>query len=71
MTADSRTRPIDTLIEILGDTPVLIGLRQQGHIPTVERMFADGKTWDEIGASIGWDGKAAHDWYEVEREEAA
>ncbi len=58
---------IDKLIEILGDTPVLIGLRQQGHMPTVERMVREGKTWEEIGSAIGWDGKAAHDWYEVEK----
>ncbi len=62
-------RNIDKLIEILGDTPVLIGLRQQGHIPTVERMVAEGRTWDEIGTAIGWDGKAAQEWYEVEKGE--
>ena len=60
------TRAIDKLIEILGDTPVLIGLRQQGHIPTVKRMLEEGKAWDEIGKAIGWDGKAARDWYRAE-----
>jgi hypothetical protein len=60
-------KAIESLQEILGDTKVLIGLRQQGHIPTVERMIAEGKSWDEIGKAIGWDGKAAMEWYEVEK----
>ncbi len=45
-----------------------IGLRQQGHLPTVERMLAEGASWEAIGRAIGWDGKAARKWYELERE---
>lgn len=55
--------------EIFRGVKVCIGLRQQGHMPTVERMRADGATWDEIGKAIGWDGKAAEEWYEMETEE--
>jgi len=46
-------------MEILMNTPVLFGLKQQGHIPTIERMLKDGATWKEIGKEIGWDPKTA------------
>lgn len=49
-----------------GNVKVLIGLRQQGHIETVERMLTEGKTWDEIGATIHWHGPTAKRWYEME-----
>jgi hypothetical protein len=43
-----------------------IGLRQQGHLPIVERMRAEGASWDEIGSAIGWAGHAVEKWYAME-----
>lgn len=40
-----------------------IGLEAQGHTSTIERMLAEGRTWDEIGKAIGWHGPTAKDWY--------
>lgn len=48
--------------EIL-NAPVLFGLRAQGHIPTIERMLAEGKSWDVIGDVIGWCGETAQRHY--------
>ena len=53
------------LLQSVGAT-VKIGLRAQGHLPTVNRMLVEGKTWDEIGAAIGWNGQAAAKWYREE-----
>lgn len=30
------------------------GLKAQGHMPTVERMRGEGKSWAEIGDRMGW-----------------
>lgn len=49
--------------EVFKDVKVRIGLEQQGHIPTVEKMLAEGKSWQEIGDAIGWDGATAKQWY--------
>lgn len=57
------------LLEVFKGIKVLIGLKQQGHMPTVEAMLTDNKTWDEIGKAIGWDGRAAKEWYEIETQE--
>lgn len=43
---------------------IKFGLRQQGHVPTVERMLAEGATWEAIGKAIGWCPVAAKNWYE-------
>jgi hypothetical protein len=53
------------------NVPFLFGLRAQGHIPTVERMLAEGKTWDEIGQAIGWLGYAVEEHWgkELKRRE--
>lgn len=64
--SDNAAQELAQLLRDL-DVPVQIGLRQQGHIPTVERMLFEGRTWEEIGAAIGWDGKAAAHWYEMDR----
>lgn len=57
---------IDQLCDLLkecGVTPK-IGLEAQGHIPTVERMLAEGKTWDEIAKAVRWsDGATVKEWY--------
>ena len=47
--------------------PVCIGLRAQGHLPTIEKMLERGAAWDEIGKEIGWDGDTAKEWYEYEQ----
>lgn len=59
------THPIQDLCDLLRECGAVprIGLEAQGHIPTVERMLAGGKTWDEIGKAIGWHGPTAQDWY--------
>jgi hypothetical protein len=56
------------LLQEAGAT-VRIGLRQQGHLPTVERMRAEGASWDEIGKAIGWAGHAVERWYAMEETE--
>jgi hypothetical protein len=48
-----------------------VGLRQQGHIPTVERMLAEGKSWDDIGRAIGWHGPTVKKWYEMDQRHQA
>jgi hypothetical protein len=57
------TEPYTPEIEALLNTPVVIGLEAQGHIPTVERMLADGESWEAIGEAIGWHGPTAAEWY--------
>ena len=44
-----------------------IGLTDQGHMPKVEQMLKDRKSWDEIGKAIGWHGPAVKEWYEYEK----
>lgn len=59
--------PYREFMDLFGDLPILVGLRQQGHLPTVERMLSEGRSWEEIGKAIGWDGGAAQRWYALER----
>lgn len=56
---------VPKLADVLDDArvKVCIGLEQQGHILTVEKMLAEGKTWEEIGEVIGWYGPTAEEWY--------
>lgn len=54
---------LDDLIEKFGDTPIVFGLRAQGHLPTIERMLEEGRTWEEIGQEIGWCSKTAERHY--------
>ena len=58
----------DEIDALLMETPVLFGLRAQGHITTVEAMLRDGCTWTEIGKAIGWDGMTVERFYEMERD---
>jgi len=51
------------------DLRLAFGLRAQGHLPTVERMLAEGLAWDEIGIAIGWCPKTAAEYYGRERKE--
>lgn len=39
----------------LGEVRVRFGLDAQGHVPTIERMLAEGASWEDIGAAIHWD----------------
>ena len=48
----------------LMDISVVFGLKAQGHIPTIERMLKENKTWVEIGKTINWDGETARQHYE-------
>lgn len=54
-------------MRLLSSKPVLFGLRAQGHLPTVERMLAEGASWEKIGRKIGWDGATAERFYGYER----
>jgi len=49
------------------DVKIAFGLRAQGHLPTIERMLRDGKTWKEIGAAIGWCPITAERFYAMEQ----
>ena len=40
--------------DTLGKLPVVFGLRQQGHVPTIRQMLLDGHSWKDIGTAIGW-----------------
>ena len=53
----------DALKEALDNAPVVFGLRAQGHIPTIQRMLSEGKTWDEIGEVINWEPATARRHY--------
>ncbi len=54
---------VNEIMDVIGNTPFQFGLAAQGKIPTVEKMLADGSTWDEIGKAIGWDGEIAKRFY--------
>jgi hypothetical protein len=43
---------------------ILFGLPAQGHIPTIQRMLSEGKSWKEIGDEIGWCPETAKKHYE-------
>ncbi len=51
-------------LEKILNVPFLFGLVAQGHIPTIEKMLADGKDWTAIGVAIGWCGNTAKEHYE-------
>ena len=53
-----------SLEEMMGNMPVVFGLKNQGHIPTVEKMLKEGKSWGEIGKALNWDGETARQHYE-------
>lgn len=58
----------------LMNTPVRFGLVQQGHIPTIERMLADGQPWDVIAKEIGWEAKTLikhWGWYQEHKADLA
>lgn len=49
---------------VLENAEVAFGLKAQGHIPTIEKMLAEGRTWEEIGRTIGWCPETARRHYE-------
>lgn len=69
----SRETPEEQLYKLMRESGLKIkfGLRAQGHIPTIDRMLAEGATWEEIGATIGWHPPTAKEWYERELNAAA
>jgi hypothetical protein len=54
----------DELMEIFNNSKFVFGLVNQGHIPTIEKMLKESKTWDEIGKQIGWCPNTAKEYYE-------
>ena len=54
----------DLIMQHILSQKVVFGLAAQGHIPTIERMLAEGKSWQEIGAAIGWCPETAKRHYE-------
>ena len=49
-----KKKRLSPAMEALMNAPVRLGLVAQGHIPTVEKMLAEKKSWKEIGDAIGW-----------------
>jgi hypothetical protein len=64
----SDTGSTDEGWEAVMRTPVVFGLRAQGHIPTIERMLAEGASWPEIGDAIGWCPDTAREWFKRDQE---
>ena len=54
----------DDIEEVLGNAKVVFGLKRQGHIPAIERMLKEGKSWDDIGQVINWCPITAREHYE-------
>lgn len=67
--SDEDARMTDELERLL-DVPIVFGLKAQGHLPTIERMLSERKTWREIAEAIGWDEKTAQFHYEKWAKEA-
>jgi hypothetical protein len=53
---------------VLPDVPISFGLRAQGHIETVRAMLRAGRSWDEIGREIGWDGNTAREYWRADQD---
>lgn len=49
--------------EIL-NAKVSFGLVNQGHIPKIEKLLAEGNNWQFIAKEIGWDAPTAREYYE-------
>ncbi len=63
--AGDRLKELGELLNHL-NVPFQFGLRQQGKLDTVAALLAEGKSWNEIGAEIGWHGPTAQRFYEME-----
>ncbi|MBI4596350.1 MAG: DUF5131 family protein, partial [Candidatus Tectomicrobia bacterium] len=66
MTEQTGKKLLKDILEHLGRQPVLFGLGQEEKLKLVEKMLIEGKSWDEIGKAIGWDGPTAKEHYEWE-----
>ena len=53
------------LPEELLNAKVVFGLKNQGHLQTIEKMLAEGKNWRDIAHEIGWMPDAARKHYEM------
>lgn len=61
---EKRTRKFRKWQREIGNKKVVFGLVAQGHIPTIEKMLAEGNNnWYAIGRAIGWDGQTAERHY--------
>ena len=49
--------------EEIMNAQVRFGLKQQGHLPTIEKMLKNNATWEEIGKAINWDPETAKEHY--------
>lgn len=47
----------------VANAPIKIGLRAQGHLPTVRRMLEEGRGWEAIATEIGWAASAVQEWF--------
>lgn len=59
-------KQLDALLKDAG-LVAKFGLRQQGHMQTVERMLRDHASWDAIGKAIGWAGSAVAESFATEQ----
>lgn len=46
------------------DVPFQFGLKNQGHLPIIEKMLNEGQDWNKIGNVIGWCPITAREYYE-------
>ena len=63
---NAEKRNCQEAMDTLMNSPVLFGLAQQGHIPTIKRMLEEGAAWEQIGEEIGWcpeTAKEHYSWY--------
>ena len=62
------------MIEDFSKVKVVFGLKNQGHITTIEKMLAENKSWEEIGKTINWcpdTAKQHYSWHLKEEEKNA
>lgn len=52
---DERRQMNEVKIKEPDNSPMKIGLDEQGHLPTIKRMREKGSTWSEIAREIGWE----------------
>jgi len=64
LTSKETNKELPLYLKEIMDMPILFGLEAQGHIPTIEKMLSEGKSWEEIGKTIGWCHDTAKEHYE-------
>lgn len=55
----------------LAGAKIAFGLSAQGHLATVEQMVTDGRSWEDIGAAIGWSADAVEQHWKWHVEDRA